>query len=211
MAFFSGGGDLPSRTPLDQAELSFFNQAIEKLSSVSSLARRMPELFTEDKADYQLVAEMAKEKFSSRFGGVVAASGEFGVQFIRPKVVAYTNWYKNITATGWQNLWGSSGSEIAMPDSSGARAFVAFPAVVSFGPSPHLQEFKFFVKGNETPIINVTPWMSVGEVHIAKLGGMVVLGPGESFYARANAETIGQEWIAPFGLEFAIGVYLRTE
>ena len=209
--WLSGGGDLPAGDPLTASESDLFDSAIETLSSISALARRMPELVMDHKEDFRRVAEIAKEKFNLKFGGVIATQGEFGVSFIRPLVLAYTTWRLNITAVGWQNIWGSSGTNITMPDSSGSRAYIAFPAVISYSPSPKFQELLLGVKGNIAPIIPILPWNRIGDIYVAQLGATVLVGPGEGFYMRGNAEVTGEEWLAPFGLEFAIGNYMRTE
>jgi hypothetical protein len=206
----SGGGDI-SEDKFTPQEAERFDDGLQRLAYIHSLARPLHELILDFKDEFRAAAQVAKSRFRNSFGGADPGGNDFGMSFIRPKVFGLTNWQLNFTSTGWQNVWGSSGSQITMPDTSGARALIAFSAILSMSTSPKVMEGRFVVEGKDYPIWNFQPWWGVGDVYIAILPGVVVVGPGNSFYFRGNVEVTGNDTLIPFGIEYAISTYMRTE
>ena len=169
--------------------------------------------------EFLFCAKVAKERFDMSFGGYNPGGSQFGMSFIRPRVFATTNginyttayWWKTWTASGWQDIWGATAAQVTMPDTSGTRAQICFPMIMSGSASPKIHELWFHVEGTNYPIQVIKPWHRIGDVYIATLNGCIAVGPGNSFHLRGNIDQVGNDEIIPIGLEFAISTYMRTE
>lgn len=200
-------------------EVALFDDGLYRLSRqygiVGGSMEALYDLMMDWYEEFLFCCAVAKTRFDATFGGVNPGGAQFGMSFIRPRVfgAAYQTayWWQTWAATGWQNVWGSSGALITMPDTSGERAQICFPMLMSGAASPKIHECWFHVEGTNYPIWPIKPWHRVGDIYVATLQGCIAVGPGNGFYMRANVDQVGNDEVIPLGIEFAISTYMRTE
>ncbi len=214
----AGAGSIEAKDlTLDEAAL--FNDGLYRLGRqygiVGAQLEALYDLLMDWYEEFLFACMVGKLKFDQSFGGANPGGSQYGMSFIRPKVfgAAYETsyWWQTFTSTGWQNVWGSSGSLITMPDTSGTRAQICFPMIMSGSASPKVHEVRFHVEGTDYPIWNIKPWHRIGDIYVATLPGCIVVGPGSGFYMRANVDQVGNDELFPLGIELAISTYMRTE
>lgn len=206
----AGAGSL-DQAALTDDEKTLFDDMIERLSLQRAYQRELTDLLADWKDEFLDGVKVAKNRLNLNFGGVAPGGSQFGGSFVRAKVFGYSTWDLSITATGWQDVWGSSASPITMPDTTSNKALIAIPALLSCSPSPKFMELWVSVSGTNYPIEVVKPYFQVGNIYLAILQGAILVGPGDSFYMRGNADKTGNEVLEPFGIQYSPAAYMRTE
>lgn len=217
----SGAGAI-EREDLTPDELELFEDGLQRMARLYGIVSDMKALYDlilDWHDEFLFACQVARKRFDMSFGGVSPGGSQFGMSYIRPKVFGTANtvvystafWWQTISATTWGDMWGSSSSMVTLPDTSGARALIVFPMIFSGAASPKMHECWFHVEGTNYPIWVVKPWSRVGDVYATTLPGAILVGPGGSFHARGHFDQVGNEEIFPFGIEFAIATYMRTE
>ena len=214
----AGGGSIDV-APLTQDEQHLFDDGMAHLARhvgiVGGSGDPMYQILMDWYPEFLFACKVAKQQLDMSFGGINAGGSQFGMHFIRPRVfgAAYLTayWWQTWAAVGWQNVWGTAAANITMPDTTGARALICFPMILSGSASPKVTEVRFGVEGVDYPIWPIKAWNRIGDIYAATLAGAIIVPPGNGFYMRANIDALGNDELIPLGLQFSISTYMRTE
>ena len=118
---------------LTDKEMEIFNREFDKLAALQLPEREFIDFYA-DHRDYILdTLKVAKNKFEAEFGGLYCESGQFGWSLVRPdpvistsKTATINHWNQDITAVGWADWIGSSGSEIGPAHSTSVSGIGQF-------------------------------------------------------------------------------------
>lgn len=215
----AGAIERATMTPDERALFEDGLYRMARLYAIASDMKALYDLMMDWHDEFLFACEVAKKRFDLAFGGCNPGGSQFGMSYIRPRVFGTANavtystqfWWYTVALTTWVNLWGSSASMVTLPDTSGQRALIVFPMIMSGAASPKMHECWVHVEGTNYPIWVVKPWNRVGDIYAATLPGAILVGPGNSFHMRAHFDQVGNEEIFPFGIEYAIATYMRTE
>ncbi len=199
---------------LDDTEQEVFDTEFERFADVHLKQREFIDIFADHREYILETVQVAKNQFESEFGGIHATSNQFGWSMIRPEVIRTTSkaapvrdWNKDVTATGWDNLFGSSGSEVKVNE----EGLVCILGYVNFSPSPKSVALKNIVMGDEKPVYYMEPAMKMSELSVFELPKPFRVLPLKTFYTRALYNSTGRDVLAPFGIYFGTGSHLREE
>lgn len=214
VSFLAGGGaqDWDNLSP---DELAIFDRDLTALSDYFSLARDLKTIFLEDRDSYLWAASIAKKQLGTNFGGAAPASGQFGMQLIRPKTVLGTNdWLQSYSNAGWQNVFGSSGSPVDLSSTSTTygnpqnRVLMIIANLYSTT-IPKIREVWFHIGSTDYAIWPIE-FRNTSDAWIAGLPAMPLITKNGKFYMRGNVGSpIGVvDGAAPLGLTFALAEYM---
>jgi len=231
---------------LEQKELTtedsaIFNRDFDLL--VADLSKLVdPELGGDlgaEKEFYLAACQVAKGYFNDKpFGGLKAATGQYGMRFIIPQDMRDTSgggttkqsysWFLTKStgaATTVFDLFGTSGSPILAETAAEEKTVIAFHRLLSYKPDPQLIMLQFTINDYPYAPYSVEPFCKVMKdeklFKIIPMLGRVILHPGGKLYVKAwidrlhsgqtifsVAYTLDLE-IAPFGLIFGEQAYLN--
>lgn len=202
------------QSTLDSDEQTVFDTEFDRLVTLHFQQREFLDLFS-DHRDYILeTCQVAKAQFESEFGGMNCDSNQFGWTFIRPEVVRSTSkssptrdWNVDVTATGWANLFGSSGSEVKINE----EGLLMVLGYINFSASPKSAAIKNVVMGDEKPVYYLEPAMKSANLQVFELPKPFRVAPLKTFYTRAMYNETGRDCLAPLGIYFATGSHMREE
>lgn len=214
VSFIAGVGSDLKFDNLTSDELAMFDRDLVKMSRYFSQSRDLQMLFLEDRDIYLWAAAIAKKQLATGFGGVVAGSGEFGMQFIRSKTFLGTaSWQQSYSAAGWNNVLGSSASPIDLSSTSTTyvnpqnRVLAVFPKLYD-STLPKVREVWFHIGPSDYPIWPIE-FSALGDLYVTGLPATPLITKNGRFYMRGNILGTGVvDGLAPLGLAFALGEYM---
>lgn len=213
VSFIAGTGTELAFTDLTAEELDVFDLDLIKLSKYFSQSRDLQNLFLEDRDTYLWAAAIAKKQLAKGFGGTVAGSGEFGMQWIRARTILTTanSWQQSYSAAGWNDIFGSSSSPVNLSATTYLnpqnRVLIVFPKLYNES-VPKIREVWLHVGPTDYPIWPIA-FQSLGDLYVAGLPAAPLIVKNGKFYMRGNVLGIGVvDSIAPLGLAFADGEYM---
>lgn len=213
VSFIAGTGTSLAYTDLTADELDVFDLDLIKLSKYFSQTRDLQNLFLEDRDTYLWAASIAKKQLAKGFGGSIAGSGEFGMQWIRARTILTTadSWQQSYSAAGWNNVFGSSSSPVNLSATTYLnpqnRVLIVFPKLYNES-VPKIRELWFHIGPTDYPIWPIA-FQSLGNLYVAGLPATPLIVKNGKFYMRGNVLGTGVvDSIAPLGLAFADGEYM---
>jgi hypothetical protein len=192
-----------------------------------------------EKEFYTAALQVAKGYFDAKsFGGLKAATGQFGFRLIGPQDLkqaataltpTYYSWVQTVTTTAShtykQYAFGYSSSNVYTSAVVTQKSLLAWHKLISYKPSPRLQYVEWWI--NNSPYIPycVEPFSKVQKAdgklfRLIPMPGRVIIHPGGGFYTHmyfdveassppAGGTTVDIE-IALFGLVFGEYDYLKA-
>jgi len=199
---------------LTDKEMEIFNREFDKIAALQLPEREFIDFYA-DHRDYILdTLKVAKNKFEAEFGGLYCESGQFGWTLVRPdpiistsKTATINHWNKDITAVGWANWIGSSGSEIKINE-EGLLVVIGYR---NYSPAPKSVAVKNIITGTEKPVCYLEPAFKTGDLNVYELPKPFRVLPLKTFYSRVLYNSTGRDALAPIGVYFATGSHLREE
>jgi hypothetical protein len=235
-AIINGNSQIAS-VPLTDKELQVFKRDLARMASMYSLERPLYDLLMSDADALAAIASLAKGSIGTNptFTGVLASGNEIGMQMIRAPTVLSNNsvnnapatapvysWVQTYIASGWTNIFGSSGSYVDL-SSTGIATYsvtntqnvvmLAICGLIDPSPSPQIQEVRFHVQNVDYPV-EALAWQEATDVYFTRLQGIYVIPVNGRFYMRGNIQpstTGGIDQTELFGLTFSTGNYLTYE
>ena len=239
----AGTGRSLEQKALTDFETETFNRDFDLL--VNDLSKLVdPELgrdLADEKDFYLAVCQVAKGYLNEKpFGGLKAATGEYGMRFIIPQDFRTASgggtgsqlysWFQTKetgAATTAFDLFGASGTEMLAETESEKKNIIAFHRLLSYKPDPQLIMLQFTINNFPYAPYSVEPFCKILKdeklFKIIPLMGRIILHPGGKLYVKAwidrmhsgtttpaVAYTLDIE-IAPFGLIFAEQAYLNID
>ena len=240
----AGTGRALDQKALTDNETETFGRDFDLL--VNDLSKLVdPELgrdLADEKEFYLAVCQVAKGYFNEKpFGGLKAATGEYGMRFIIPQDFRTAtgggtgnqlySWFQTKMTDGAAvstfDLFGSSSSPILAETESEAKNIIAFHRLLSYKPDPQLLMLQFTINDFPYAPYSIEPFCKILKdeklFKIIPLMGRVILHPGGKLYVKAWVDEMlsgTTVWaatythdieIAPFGLLFAEQAYLNID
>jgi len=194
-------------------EIDIFDLDLIKMSKYFSQNRDLQNLILEDRDTYLWAASIAKKQLAKGFGGANPGSGEFGIQFIRSQsVLVAADWLRSYSASGWQNVFGSSSSPVDLSVTTGLnpqnRLLLCFPKLYN-NTVPKLTELYFHIGPTDYPIWPLN-WGAMGDLYVAGLPWSPLIVKNGRWWMRGSVgSAIGVvDGSAPLGLAFADAEYM---
>lgn len=203
---------------LTQNEQDIFNAEWDKFIALHYKEREFMDIFEDNKSQVLDSIKIAKFQLEVEFGGINAATNQFGWTAIQPNFVLATTtptystntWNKNYVTsdvtTMWKDLWGSSTTDLQV-SKYGTMILLGFYDPVEI---PKVSALKGKIKGEELPIWWVEPALRSG-VHIYELPQPIVIEKEQTYYIQAKIARAGDDELQPFGVFFGRGDYLRNK
>lgn len=192
-----------------------------------------------EKPFYDEAIKVAKGYFDKNpFGGLKAATGQFGFRLISPQDLkttaeggtpAYWSWIQTVTTTTSTSVkaqaLGYSTSHAYVRNAANKKAVMAFHRLISYKPSPRVIHVIFNI--NDYPYVpySVEPFSKIAKENklfkIIPMPGRIILHPGAKMYvnlyfdletgatAISGTSNVDIE-IAPFGIIFGQYDYLAA-
>lgn len=213
VSFIAGSGTSLSYESLTTDEIDIFDLDLIKLAKYFSQNRDLQNLILEDRDTFLWAASIAKKQLAKGFGGNVPGSGEFGMQLIRSQsVLVATDWLRQYSASGWQNVFGSSASPVDLSVTTGLnpqnRLLLTFSKLLNTT-VPKLTEIWFHIGPTDYPIWP-THWGAIGDLFAMGLPASPLIVKNGRWYMRGSVgSAIGViDGSAPLGLAFADAEYM---
>jgi hypothetical protein len=202
------------KSDLTEKEMEIFNREFDAFAAIQLNEREFIDLYANHR-DYILdTLKAAKNQIESEFGGMYCESGQFGWSPVRPdpiistsKTATINHWNKDITAVGWANWIGSSGSEVKINE-EGCLVTIGY---LNYSPSPKAVAIKNNIMGTEKPVCYMEPAMKVGDLSVYELPKPFRVLPLKTFTSRVLYNATGRDVLAPVGVYFGTGSHLREE
>lgn len=214
VSFIAGSGVALSFENLTPTEIDVFDRDLVKLAKYFGLTKEITDIFLEDRDVYLYAAAIAKKQLGVGFGGSVPGSGQFGMQFIRPKLVLGADtWFQKHTSLGWGNILGSSASPVDFSTTSSTygnpqnRVLSVFPKLVDYT-IPKVGEVWLHIGPSDYPIWPIR-FMQLSDLYVASLPATALIVKNGKFYMRGNVEALNvYDGLAPLGLTFALAEFM---
>lgn len=205
---------------LNDTENSIFNAEWDSFVATHFPERDFVDVFEDNKQQILDGCKIAKYTLEAEFGGINAATNEFGWSPIQPNQLLATSaptyatstWKKNYTTSqvttsvGWDDFIGASGSEFQM-SKYGCMVCIGFVDPVDV---PKISAIKAKIKSTDYPIWYFDQAIRSG-LHIYELPKPFVLEPNMTMYLRRKVARAGDDEFQPLGVMFGKGDWLRNE
>ena len=222
--------------PLSGEDMSLYNRDFDVLVNdiLALVDHELGQDLISQKDWYGQVAAVAKGYFNNKpFGGLKAATGQFGMRLIAPQdlrttatseTAAYYSWLQTLTTTSAKSyrtygIGGSSTAQAYAQNVSEKKEVIAFHRLISYRPDPNLIAVGFQVNDLAYAPYTVETFSKISKganklFRILPMPGGVLLHPGGhfsiDFYFDLGTGTTAPSGtsqvtveIAPWGLLFA--------
>jgi len=165
---------------------------------------------------FKVACGIFKGHFDLPFGGMETSSGQFGFVYPLPAYpfLAANYWLKTVTA-GWNNLFGSSGSEIAGNSTVGSRRMYAYQGLLSVAGDPKMSAYHFTVNAYTYPPQHTLIYTKIPKkdtwIRSYPFLKKVLIHPTGNHFLKAAFEQAGQVELIPDGMMIAEHDYLKAE
>ncbi len=203
---------------LSQNESDIFNAEWDKFITLHYPQREFMDIFEDNKQQVLDAVKIAKFQLEVEFGGINAATNQFGWTMIQPNFVlataaptyATSTWMKNYATsdvtTMWADLWGTSTTDKQVSKYA-TMLLLGFYDPVDF---PKISAIKAKIKGDEYPVWWIENALREG-IHIYELPQPIVIEKEQTYYIQAKIARAGDDELQPFGVYFGRGDHLRSK
>jgi hypothetical protein len=203
---------------LTQREMDVFNAEWDSFVALHYPERDFVDVFEDNKSQILDTLKISKFQLEVEFGGIHAATNQFGWTMIQPNFVLATTtptyetstWMKNYATsdvtTIWKDLWGTSTTDKQVSKYA-TMILLGFYDPVDV---PKVSAIKAKIKGDEYPIWWIENAIRSG-LHIYELPQPIVIEKEQTYYIQAKIARAGDDELQPFGVYFGRGDHLRSK
>ncbi len=213
---------MANKTSLTGEEEAIFNAEWSPLFTRHLRSREVMDVFEDHRDAILEAAEIAKNGLETDFGGVNAATNQFGWQPILPNhlltgptdsawAYAKGTWEKDITTanvtTGWMDWFGTNNSMFKLSKYS-TMIVIGFADPVK---TPKIDAILAKIKSTDYPIWNFADLISETDYHVVELCTPFVVEHEQDFYLQKFCGRAGRDSLRPLGVMFSKGDYMRDK
>ena len=213
---------MANKRSLTSEEEAIFNAEWSPLWTRHLRSREVMDIFEDHRDAILEAAEIAASGLESEFGGVNAATNQFGWQPILPNHLltgptdsawAYSKgtWETDIATTdvttGWMDWIGTNSSMFKLSKYS-TMIIIGFADPVE---TPKVDAILAKIKSTDYPIWNFADLVSETDYHVVELVTPFVVEHEQDFYLQKFCGRAGRDSLRPLGVMFSKGDYMRDK
>ncbi len=213
---------MANKRSLTAEEEAIFNAEWSPLWTRHLRSREVMDIYEDHRDAILEAAEIAAYGLESEFGGVNAATNQFGWQPILPNFLltestditwtyAKGTWETDIetadVTTGWKDWIGESGSMFKLSKYS-TMIIIGFADPVE---TPKIDAILAKIKSTDYPIWNFADLISETDYHVVELVTPFVVEHEQDFYLQKFCARAGRDRLRPLGVMFSKGDYMRDK
>ena len=205
----ANGQDYPLQ-PLDALGIEIFYSEFHSMFANTNLGSVTASIFSHRIEACLGFIMHTCSKLKGEFRGTFASGSEIGWGWLRPESIDETVWSQTISASGWQDYWGSSSSPKTLNDESA----IIILGLSNEAENPLVDEVKFTVVGKEASVLRLDEIKygdNMNNVPVQPSPTIIVIEK-QKFHMRSyNNASSGTDRLRMIGLVAGTGTYLGTE